>query len=493
MNNLKKTSWLIIGSVLFFACSQEKNKLEPKTTVIAGVVNNFSDKAHVLVINYCNPLSDERQFAQNLTESNGFFQVEHEYVFAQNITIRFANRFINLFVRPGDSIFISIDANEIQHNFKNTVAFSGDNSEVNRELFLWTNESYDFFNQNSPQFDDNASSKELLESVQREFDKAEDYIKAYAERTNMSDFLKNWAYVDRKFIIANDLLDYYIKNKNKENLWDIFTNPIFDVFNGSNFQTMFFQYHLPVCMNILIQSEAEISRMISGKEYIPATKLIIEKLHEKAPKGVVRDVMFFNFLKSAIKEKPELCDSIPNIKTFFSQDFFTKELEKLSEDSRKIGQILELSERESQLEGVLYLADSEMEELPSVKLLNFLSEKHKGKVLYIDVWATWCGPCIEEFKFTPNLHKYFEDKDVVFINLCLESNIENWKPAIERYTISGEHYFLGNNDSQLFRAENNLAGFPSYLLIDKNGEIHYPIPRPSDLESAIKKIEKCLQ
>ena len=489
MNSLKKVSFLILGVVLFFACSQDKNRLEPKRTVIAGVINNFSDE--VVLINYCDELSDERRFAPSLAESNGYFQTEHEYVFAQNITMRVGNRFINLFIHPGDSVFVTIDANEIQHNYNNAVTFSGDNSTLNKELFLWHNYASHLINHNTPKFDDNALPEDFLASVKQVFDIAQDSINAYSERTGMSDFLKNWAYIDYKYTIANFLMGY---NHSEANRWDIFTNPIFDVFNEDNFQTMYFQYHLGVCMSALIQSEAEIANLFSEKGgYVPSTRLTIEKLFEKAPEGVVRDVMLFNLLKAVLNEMPEVYDSIPNVKTIFSQNFFNKELERLAEQNKRINQATKLSEEERQLDGILYLANDKIEELPNVTLLNYLTEKHKGKVLYIDVWATWCGPCIEEFKSTPNLHKYFKDKDVVFVNLCLSSDIDSWKPSILKNNISGENYFLGEKSSQLFMGSNNLGGFPSYLIIDNNRDIHYPAPRPSDLESAIKKINSCLR
>ena len=488
IKDFRKVFYLILGCFLFCSCSPKKQNLEPKRTVIAGVVKNFSDDASAVVVNYCNPLSDERRFAQNLIESNGYFQTEHEYVFAQDISIRFANRFIMLFVRPGDSIFITIDANEIRHNFDNAVSFSGDNAELNREMFLWRNYSSAYFNQNIPQFENDAPPEDFLAKIKQEFDRAQDFIKSYSERVGMSDFLKKWAYIDHKFVIANFAMDY---NNPEANGWDIFTNSIFDVFDENNFQTMYFDPHLSVCLGALIRSEVEISRLMSEEEFIPAIRLTIEKMLEKAPKGVVRDMMLFNFLRGALGEIPELCDSIPEIKTVFSQDFFKKELEKLSESTQII---VKSPEGGSVLSGVWYMENGNPEKLPDVKILNFLMEKYEGKALYIDVWATWCGPCYEEFKSAPALHKYFKDKDVVFVNLCLQSTtMENWKHAILTHNIEGANFFLDDNASQLFMGENNLRGFPSYLLIDKNGEMHYPAPRPSDLESAIQIIESCLK
>ncbi|MDR1055205.1 MAG: TlpA family protein disulfide reductase [Prevotellaceae bacterium] len=487
---MKRVFYLIFGSILFFACLQEKDRLEPKRTVIAGIVNNFPDNASVLVINYCNPLSDEYRFAQNLTESNGYFRTEHEYVFAQNLTIRFANRFINLFVHPGDSIFISIDANEIERNFDNAVTFSNDNSKLNKELFIWTNYWYNSLNKHTTQFDDNADPEDLLISVKQNFDKAQDSIQIYSQRTNMSDFLKKWAYIDHKFIMANSLIDY---NNPEADKWDIFTNPVFDVFNENNFQSMYFCYHLSVCMNALIQGDVEITSLFSDKEYVPAIRLTIESLLKKAPEGVARDVMLFGFLKNKLKEMPELYDAIPEIKTAFSQELFYIKLGEIVDGIRKTEQIQQLYETETQSSNILFLADNnKIENLPKVKLLKFLTEKHRNKVLYIDVWATWCGPCIKEFEAAPSLHKYFKDKDVIFINLCMGSNFKNWQSAITKNNIGGENYFLDDNASQLFSAEHNLGGYPFYIVIGKTGEIYNHAPRPSNLEAVIQKIESCL-
>jgi len=486
INDFTKISCLILGSLLLPVSSQAMSKLEARRTVIAGVVHNFQSGNNVLVVNYMNPLSDEVRFAQNLTESNGYFHTEHDYVFAQDITIHFGNRFISLFVRPGDSIFVNIDASELQHRFENAVTFSGDNWEQNREVFLWTifspAHSPKMIQQIVSNIDvDNDSPEVFLSKLEQAFNDVKDTINAFSERMNMSDFLKNWAYVNSKFLIANQLLHYFLQDKESA------FNSTFDIFNENNFQTSLFQYHLTVCMIAFLRAEietdADFERIVSEEDGNSYVRLGIQKMHKKTPEGIVRDFMLFRWLKNDF----DFYDSLPDPKTIFSNDFFVKEMERLL--LRKI-QVQKISATERKLDNVFYLTnDGNIEEFSNIQLLNFLVDKHKGKVLYVDVWATWCTPCIAEFKEILVLKKHFENEDVVFVNLCLSSRFEHWIPTITKHHIGGENYFLDQNASWMFMADHNLSGYPSFLIIDKNGGIHNPAPRPSNLEAAIQKIE----
>ncbi|WP_029902978.1 TlpA disulfide reductase family protein [Prevotella sp. 10(H)] len=483
MKNLINALYILLTSVCIISCSSKNNELKPKRTVIAGIVNNYSDKSSLIVVNFCDPLDNDRQSAQILSETNGSFHTEHEYTFAQNLTIRIANRFINLFVHPGDSVFVNIDADKIGPDLDNSVTFSGDNPELNREIFLWTNYSYQILSFN---FDNDAPPQEFLTHLKQQFNIGKDSIDAYSDRNNSSDFLRQWAFTDYKYIAANYIMDY---NANEADKWDVFTDSIFDVFNESNFQTMYFQYHLSSCLRTVIEGEPEISRLLKEEDFPHAIPLIIKRLSEKAPEGVVRDVMLYNFLKEVVSKDSNLYDSVPEIRTAFSQRLFVDKLEKI----RQAEQIQELPETEKPLNELVYMInDNETDTLRDVKLLNYLSEKYGNKVLYIDVWATWCGPCIEAMKFVPELHNYYKEKDVVFINLCVESSAENWPKTIKKHNIGGENYYLDTNASLLFRSENNLPGYPSYIIIDKDKKVHTSVSGPDEPESVRKKIDSLL-
>lgn len=105
---------------------------------------------------------------------------------------------------------------------------------------------------------------------------------------------------------------------------------------------------------------------------------------------------------------------------------------------------------------------------PADKVLDAIIEKNKGKIQFIDLWATWCGGCRQTIKEYEPLKK--EYPDVVFIYLTNESSpLELWNKLIN--DISGEHYRLETAQWNYFWKRFELIGVPFYLIINKEGKI----------------------
>ncbi len=119
----------------------------------------------------------------------------------------------------------------------------------------------------------------------------------------------------------------------------------------------------------------------------------------------------------------------------------------------------------------------------------------KGKYVYVDVWATWCGPCIAEIPALKELEKEFEDKNIEFVSISTDDgrgykaaskeesyqlSKEGWKEMIAEKEMSGIQLFADNAFESDFVTEYKINSIPRFILIDPNGNIvNADAPRPS--------------
>lgn len=102
-----------------------------------------------------------------------------------------------------------------------------------------------------------------------------------------------------------------------------------------------------------------------------------------------------------------------------------------------------------------------------------------GKVVLVDVWATWCKPCLAEQPALEELEKSFEGKDVVFLSISIDTEKDKWKNMVEMKKLSGLHLY-SNNEGSLIQ-DYEVTEVPRFILFDKNGKmVSYEAIRPSD-------------
>ena len=114
----------------------------------------------------------------------------------------------------------------------------------------------------------------------------------------------------------------------------------------------------------------------------------------------------------------------------------------------------------------------------------------KGKYVFLDIWASWCFPCIKEYPFMAELEKKFENKNIVFVGLSCDDIKWRWQGAMGGYHIGGIQYLLKD---KAFMKSLRVDRIPRYILLDPEGKIvEWEMSRPSDpkTEGILSKLNR---
>lgn len=107
----------------------------------------------------------------------------------------------------------------------------------------------------------------------------------------------------------------------------------------------------------------------------------------------------------------------------------------------------------------------------------------KGKYVYIDVWATWCIPCIYEMPYMIEVEKEYEGKNIHFIGLSIDrkKDEDKWRKMIVDKELLGTQLLADNEIDSQFIQDYYIQGIPRFILLDPQGNIvTYDAPRPSE-------------
>lgn len=138
--------------------------------------------------------------------------------------------------------------------------------------------------------------------------------------------------------------------------------------------------------------------------------------------------------------------------------------------------------------GINFLQNAELMDITFNKdsLIKTLVDTNPGKALYIDIWATWCGPCKKEFPHSKKLFTEIDREKIQMVYFCIRSPEENWKKTIKEHELPGQHYLIEEETYKKFTNVYGIKmdGIPHYLIVGKDGKIiNKNAPRPSSEET----------
>ena len=127
------------------------------------------------------------------------------------------------------------------------------------------------------------------------------------------------------------------------------------------------------------------------------------------------------------------------------------------------------------------------------KILRKIIEPYKGKIILVDIWGTWCGPCKMRLQHSQEEYERLKDFDLIYLYLCNRSSDESWKNVIKEYKVEGEnviHYNLPDEQQNAIEKIIGVKGYPTYKLIDRDGTLLDVNADPIDLEALAGLLER---
>lgn len=241
-------------------------------------------------------------------------------------------------------------------------------------------------------------------------------------------------------------------------------------------------YYAPI---IQMDLDDEIS-FIYDRSY---RNLIIEnwRLTSKEAMEIDPSLTHVSFMKNKIKDIKSTKIKDLMVSMLFNQ--ISLKNKNHERDYQRILEMLTADELKEKLRAKLVVIQNTKPEMPAP---NFNYENYKGgkttlkdlkgKLVYIEIWATWCCPCIKEMPALTQLIKDFKGKNIEFVSISVDSkrDYKNWRKMIPEKNVGGIQLLANKSLESNFMKAFGIGLIPRTLILDEEGKIITPkAPRPS--------------
>ncbi len=232
-----------------------------------------------------------------------------------------------------------------------------------------------------------------------------------------------------------------------------------------------------------LDSDSDYNAYMEQLKLESAMDAIIYLEWKEACRAGIDNISSINMLKMA-KEKitdPKLLENVAmDIATSYfyepdaNIDAFYEKVSEMVKDPKKLGWITDTYDAKKKTVPGAPALECDLEN-PQGEISKFSSLY--GKVLYIDVWATWCGPCCEEIPYIEKLVEQFKGEErLQFVSISIDADKDAWRKKLADDNPQWAQYL-----NQDFTNMYGITGIPCFILIDKEGKIiTTSAPRPSD-------------
>lgn len=436
---MKKLGFFLIA-ILIASCSKEK---EINYAIISGSIEN-SDAKTITIYNSYNadlkkeiPLVDGKFQDTIDVKNNLYFIVEN-----RNKT--------DFYVEKGDKVNLTYNSK----NLDSTLVFTGDNSITNLYLSKSKNAADDLkmdtkvlYQKNETDFKNHvAQVKQNQDDFLYNFNGlSEDFIKSekaninYKYLNSLSRYeLYHGFYNKNRAFKASDTINNELKGMEYGNLNDYIFSGAYRSLTESNYRDKAIE---------LTKTDTTIT---SDVAYFKAISTIENE--------EIRNHLAYNDAKYGITYTDNLEDYYAMFSKISTNEINNK---KIDEDYKKLKALAKGS--------------------PSPKFVDYENnaggntslDDLKGKYVYIDVWATWCGPCIREIPSLKKLEKEYHGRNIDFVSISIDKMKDHgkWGEMIKTKELGGVQLFADNDWNSKFIKDYMIKGIPRFILLDPEGNI----------------------
>ncbi len=444
-----KNIWLLIAVIAVLSC---KNEPPIDYAIVTGSIANSSSEELRL-------MSTDRSVIKTLTlAADGTFRDTIREKPNSYIIYEGRNR-LPLYVNHGDNINLNYDAEDMN----NSLIYSGNGFEASSYLFTKQAKTAEMMGERNTTY-------ELEEPVYKA--KMNEIKLAIEELLTDSEGLsETFKAKEKKNIYYNYLgalnihasyYSYYAKKPDFKASGDFLQE--MDDFDYNNEEDYLFSSSYKDLVSRLYTNKA---RELIESDSLSYGMAFLEILKE-IPNEMIKNDLLFSSAKGSIKYADDL-------------DAYFDEFNSISSNEENKKEILEIYNKVKKVSAGQ----------PSPKFVNY--ENHaggttslddlKGKYVYIDVWATWCGPCKAEIPFLKKVEEKYHGKNIHFVSISIDAakDYDKWVKMVNDEELGGIQ-LLGENDwNSKFVQDYLINGIPHFILIDPNGTIvKYSAPRPSN-------------
>ncbi|NBB28222.1 TlpA disulfide reductase family protein [Cellulophaga sp. BC115SP] len=462
-----KYCFLVILGIIFFSCNNEKNN----SAVSDSKSTELSQNITIIVKN---PLQKEIFFdwSSLLDAATQPYEATsaHDTIFIKsNIPVKLNSSDM---IRSGKNIQV------VQHTFllypndtvflekpQSITSISGKSEQRSKELSFFPQFREQFGNYEgwyvpTPFRDDKPAVRlqKIKEAYQNRIAFANQFFKVNHSSASFKDFISKEFYYKQ----YSDFLALYQENllKNKAIVKDAQVARFLADFkiDDSASEIPIYGYSVLLLESLLQSDKSEID--------------FYQNLKTKYS-GKTRDIILYRFVDFCILNTSK---HISTLYTYFQKDAENIVLKNnLKEQYQFMANTLNSSGNKSlDSSTVIHFSDKK-----TLTWKQFL-EKNAGKITYLDFWASWCKPCIEEMKYSHEVQKKYPN--INFIYLSQDENYKHWENSILARNMSKEsHYLIGSSKNSAILSQFNITSIPRYMIIDQYGKVlNADAPRPSD-------------